>query len=90
MAGKAASMHMLNQIVEESARKAHLENHTPNVRLTVDELSAKSFGYMVYFFEKACAVSCYLTGVNPFDQPGVEAYKSNIKAALRGEPQNET
>ena len=89
-AGMAKSMHELNQIVEESARKAHLKNNTPNIRLTVSELSAKSFGYMVYFFEKACAVSCYLTGVNPFDQPGVEAYKSNIKAALRGEPQNET
>ena len=83
MAGKAASMHMLNQIVEESARKAHLENHTPNIRLTVDELSAKSFGHMVYFFEKTCAVSCYLTGVTPFDQPGVEAYKRNIKAAIK-------
>ena len=89
-AGRAKSMHELNQIVEKSARKAHLKNDTPNIRLTVSELSAKSFGYMVYFFEKACAVSCYLTGVNPFDQPGVEAYKSNIKAALRGEPQNET
>ena len=82
-AGMAKSMHELNQIVEESARKAHLKNNTPNIRLTVSELSAKSFGYMVYFFEKACAVSCYLTGVNPFDQPGVEAYKSNIKAALK-------
>ncbi|MBQ3509754.1 MAG: glucose-6-phosphate isomerase [Peptococcaceae bacterium] len=82
-AGIAKSMHELNQIVEESARKAHLKNNTPNIRLTVSELSAKSFGYMVYFFEKACAVSCYLTGVNPFDQPGVEAYKSNIKVALR-------
>ena len=84
-AGIAKSMHHLNQIVEAGARKAHLVNHTPNIRLTVSELSARSFGYMVYFFEKACAVSCYLTGVNPFDQPGVEAYKSNIKAALRGE-----
>jgi len=81
-AGMAKSMHELNQIVEKSARKAHLKNNTPNIRLTVSELSAKSFGYMVYFFEKACAVSCYLTGVNPFNQPGVEAYKSNIKAAL--------
>ena len=84
-AGIAKSMHQLNQIVEAGARKAHLANHTPNIRLTVSELSARSFGYMVYFFEKACAVSCYLTGVNPFDQPGVEAYKSNIKAALLGE-----
>jgi len=81
-AGMAKSMHELNQIVEESARKAHLKSSTPNIRLTVSELSAKSFGYMVYFFEKACAVSCYLTSVNPFNQPGVEAYKSNIKAAL--------
>ncbi len=84
-AGKATSMHELNQIVEAGARDAHLKNNTPNIRLTVRELSAASFGYMVYFFEKACAVSCYLTGVNPFDQPGVEAYKSNIKSALRGE-----
>ena len=83
-AGMAKSMHELNQIVEASARNAHLANNTPNIRLTVSELSARSFGYMVYFFEKACAVSCYLTGVNPFDQPGVEAYKSNIKAALKG------
>ena len=83
MAGKATSMHMLNQIVEESARKAHLENGTPNIRLTVSELSARAFGHMVYFFEKACAVSCYLTGVQPFDQPGVEAYKRNIKAAIK-------
>lgn len=84
-AGTAKTMHELNLIVEDSARKAHMKNHTPNIRLTVADLSARSFGYMVYFFEKACAVSCYLTGVNPFDQPGVEDYKSNIKAALRGE-----
>ena len=82
-AGKATSMHMLNRIVEESARQAHLENGTPNIRLTVSDLSARSFGYMVYFFEKACAVSCYLTGVQPFDQPGVEAYKKNIKEAIK-------
>lgn len=87
-AGQVTSMHVLNQIVEESARKAHLENHTPNIRLTVSELSARSFGYMVYFFEKACAVSCYLTGVAPFDQPGVEAYKKNIKAAIQAAHEN--
>lgn len=84
-AGNIKTMHMLNLIVEDSARKAHMKNNTPNIRLTVADLSARSFGYMVYFFEKACAVSCYLTGVNPFDQPGVEDYKSNIKAALRSE-----
>lgn len=84
-AGTARTMHQLNLIVEESARKAHRKNDTPNIRLTISELSARSFGYMVYFFEKACAVSCYLTGVDPFNQPGVEDYKRNIKAALRGE-----
>lgn len=84
-AGAAKTMHELNLIVEDSARKAHMKNFTPNIRLTVSDLSARSFGYMVYFFEKACAVSCYLTGVNPFDQPGVEDYKINIKAALRKE-----
>lgn len=84
-AGVARTMHELNLIVEDSARKAHGKNQTPNIRLTVSELSARSFGYMVYFFEKACAVSCYLTGVNPFDQPGVEDYKRNIKIALQGE-----
>lgn len=82
-AGTARSMHELNQIVEASAREAHLLNGTPNIRLTVRELSPRAFGYMIYFFEKACAVSCYLTGVNPFDQPGVEAYKRNIKRKLQ-------
>lgn len=84
-AGSARTMHELNLIVEASARKAHQKNHTPNIRLTVSDLSPRSFGYMVYFFEKACAVSCYLNGVNPFDQPGVEEYKSNIKKALSGD-----
>lgn len=83
-AGPARTMHQLNRIVEESVRRAHGANRTPNIRLTVAELSAESFGYMVYFFEKACAVSCYLTGVDPFDQPGVEAYKRNIKETLAG------
>ena len=46
--------------------------------LNIPELSAYYFGQMVYFFEKACAVSGYLLGVNPFDQPGVEAYKKNM------------
>ena len=49
------------------------------------ELSPYSFGEMVYFFEKACGVSGYLLGVNPFDQPGVEAYKKNMFALL-GKP----
>jgi len=50
--------------------------------VTVPELSAYYFGNMVYFFEKACGISGYLLGVNPFDQPGVEAYKKNMFALL--------
>lgn len=83
LAGPAESLHALNLIVQRSAQKAHLENGTPNIQLTMGEISPEAFGEMVYFFEKACAVSCYLTGVNPFDQPGVEGYKRNIKEALR-------
>ena len=57
----------------------------PNLTLTVPELSPYYFGQMVYFFERACAISGYLLGVNPFDQPGVEAYKKNMFALL-GKP----
>ena len=50
--------------------------------LEVPELNEKEFGYMVYFFERACAISGYLLGVNPFNQPGVESYKKNMFALL--------
>lgn len=53
--------------------------------VTIPEMDAYTFGYLVYFFEKACAMSGYLLGVNPFDQPGVEAYKVNMFALL-GKP----
>lgn len=58
------------------------EKGTPIVKLTIDALDAKNLGYMIYFFEKACAMSCLLMGVNPFDQPGVEAYKSHMRLLL--------
>ena len=64
---------------------AHNDGGVPNMVLNIPELSAYYFGQMVYFFEKACAVSGYLLGVNPFDQPGVEAYKKNMFALL-GKP----
>ena len=88
-AGSAASMHELNGIIQRSVRAAHAGNATPQICLTVKDISPRSFGHMVYFFEKACAVSCMLTGVEPFGQPGVEAYKRNIKAEL-GERRPET
>jgi glucose-6-phosphate isomerase len=64
---------------------AHNDGGVPNMVLNVPELNAYYFGYMVYFFEKACGISGYLLGVNPFDQPGVEAYKKNMFALL-GKP----
>ncbi len=64
---------------------AHNDGGVPNIRIELDDRTAYSFGYLVYFFELACAVSGYILGVNPFDQPGVEAYKKNMFALL-GKP----
>jgi glucose-6-phosphate isomerase len=64
---------------------AHSDGGVPNLVVTLPDMSPYTFGYMVYFFEKACGVSGYLSGVNPFDQPGVEAYKKNMFALL-GKP----
>lgn len=64
---------------------AHLEGGVPNSLLTVPDRSAGSFGMLAAFFEAACGVSGYMLGVNPFDQPGVEAYKINMFALL-GKP----
>jgi len=54
----------------------------PNIRLVIENISADSIGEMIYFFEMACALSGYMLNVNPFDQPGVEAYKKNMFALL--------
>ena len=64
---------------------AHVDGGVPNVLLQIKDRSAYSLGYMIYFFELACAISGYMRGVNPFDQPGVEAYKKNMFALL-GKP----
>ena len=64
---------------------AHVDGGVPNVLLEVKDRSAHTLGYMIYFFELACAISGYMLGVNPFDQPGVEAYKKNMFALL-GKP----
>ena len=64
---------------------AHTDGGVPNLVVSVPSLDEYHFGYLVYFFEKACAMSGYLLGVNPFDQPGVEAYKKNMFALL-GKP----
>jgi len=64
---------------------AHNDGGVPNILLELEDRSEKTLGYMIYFFEFACAMSGYLLGVNPFDQPGVEAYKKNMFALL-GKP----
>lgn len=61
---------------------AHTDGGVPNILIEIPEISPKSFGHLVYFFEKACAISGYLLGVNPFNQPGVEDYKKNMFALL--------
>ena len=61
---------------------AHNDGNVPNIMLSIPEINEFEYGYLTYFFEKACAVSGYVLGVNPFDQPGVESYKKNMFALL--------
>ena len=83
LAGK--SLQYVNSKAYAGTLMAHMDGGTPSIVLEIDRADAYHFGYLVYFFEKACAVSGYLLGVNPFDQPGVEAYKKNMFALL-GKP----
>ncbi|WP_066291582.1 glucose-6-phosphate isomerase [Bacillus sp. FJAT-29937] len=83
LAGKTVDF--VNNKAFEGAVLAHTDGGVPNLVLSIPKLDAFTFGYLVYFFEKACAMSGYLLGVNPFDQPGVEAYKVNMFALL-GKP----
>jgi glucose-6-phosphate isomerase len=83
LAGK--TMDFVNKKAFQGTVLAHNDGGVPNLVLNVPEISAYYFGYMVYFFEKACGISGYLLGVNPFNQPGVEAYKKNMFALL-GKP----
>ena len=75
----------VNSMAQQGTLFAHVDGGVPNIVLELADRSAYSLGYMIYFFEKACAISGYLLGVNPFDQPGVEAYKKNMFALL-GKP----
>ena len=75
----------VNEKAYQGTMLAHTDGQVPNLIIHLPELDAYTFGYIVYFFEKACAISGYLLGVNPFDQPGVEAYKTNMFALL-GKP----
>ena len=83
LAGK--SIQFVNSKAYQGTLMAHMDGGTPNIILEIDKADEYHFGYLVYFFEKACGLSGYLLGVNPFDQPGVEAYKKN-RFALLGKP----
>lgn len=83
LAGK--DMDYVNKKAFEGTLLAHTDGGVPNLIISVPELSAYYFGSLIYFFEKACGISGYLLGVNPFNQPGVEEYKRNMFALL-GKP----
>lgn len=72
----------VNKMAELGTRLAHVDGGVPNIRITVPELKEYWIGQLIYFFEKACGISGYLLGINPFNQPGVEAYKKNMFALL--------
>ncbi len=78
--------HYVNKQALKGTLDAHVEGGVPNIVLELDKMDEENFGYLVYFFEKACALSGYLNGVNPFDQPGVEVYKKNMFKLL-GKPE---
>ncbi|SHJ84562.1 glucose-6-phosphate isomerase [Anaerobranca californiensis DSM 14826] len=80
LAGK--TMDFVNKKAFEGTLLAHNDGGVPNLIINIPKLTSYYFGYMVYFFEKACGISGYLLGVNPFDQPGVEDYKRNMFALL--------
>ena len=75
----------LKQTAMRATQLAHIDGDVPNIHIEIAERNAYCLGYLIYFFELACAMSGYLLGVNPFDQPGVEAYKNNMFAML-GKP----
>jgi glucose-6-phosphate isomerase len=72
----------VNKMAELGTILAHVDGGVPNIRIEIPRLNEYSLGELVYFFEKACGISGYLLGVNPFNQPGVEAYKKNMFALL--------
>ena len=83
LAGKGMSF--INKKAFEGTVLAHTDGGVPNIVIEADKMDEYDLGQLIYFFEKACAISGYVLGVNPFDQPGVESYKKNMFALL-GKP----
>ena len=79
------NMSVVNQKAFQGTVLAHTEGGVPNIIIELDDVGEETMGELIYFFEKACAISGYMLGVNPFDQPGVESYKKNMFALL-GKP----
>lgn len=73
---------MVNKVAVEGVMDAHLDGNVPQIRITIPRKDEYTLGGLFYFFELACGISAYTMGVNPFNQPGVEAYKKNIKVLL--------
>ncbi len=72
----------VNKMAELGTRIAHVDGGVPNIVISMPEVTERYLGQLIYFFERACGISGYLLGVNPFDQPGVEGYKRNMFALL--------
>jgi glucose-6-phosphate isomerase len=79
------TIHDINLIAEEGTRMAHQSGGVPYLRIEIPEISESIIGQLIYFFEFSCALGGYMLEINPFDQPGVEAYKNNMFRLL-GKP----
>ena len=75
---KGKNVDYVNNMAQKGTLKAHIDGGVPNIIVEIDKINENNIGQMIYFFELACAYSGYTLGVNPFDQPGVEAYKKNM------------
>ena len=78
------NLHEINNLVEDSVMRAHYKGGVPCIELTLDEISEETISTLIYFFQLAAAFSGYLFQVNPFDQPGVEVYKEEVRKSLEG------
>ena len=74
----------INMKAQKGTYDAHITGRVPVIEINLKELNAYTMGQLIYFFEKACGISGYILGVNPFDQPGVELYKKNMMKLLKG------
>ena len=72
----------VNKMAELGTQLAHVDGGVPNIKIIMPAVNAYYIGQLFYFFERACGISGYMLGVNPFNQPGVEAYKKNMFALL--------